>query len=164
MEQPRTPPPLELPPSINQTFLQDVHHNEWTRDEAHPVGVTWNKDTNPPPYEVTPTTNHLLWNTFMLPTEDKDMQSITPATILTILAEDDESSFTVPITKLLLASRCFCLQADSGANRSVTNNKDMLHVSWDIANYSIGGIGDGIVCTEKGVFHLIYNDGSVLPV
>ena len=39
----------------------------------------------------------------------------------------------------------------------------MLHVSWDIINYSIGGIGDGIVCTAKGVFHLICDDGSVLP-
>jgi len=141
-----------------------VHHNEWTRDEAHPFGVTWNEDTNYPTYDVTTDTNHLLWNTFMFPTEDMDMTFITPATILTMLAEDDESRFTVPITKPLLASRCFCLQADGGANRSVTNNRDMLHVSWDIVNYSIGDIGDGIVCTAKGVFHLTCDDGSVLPV
>ena len=118
----------------------------------------------PPPNEVTFDTNHLLWNTFMLPTEDMDMHSITPAIILAMLVEDDESRFTVPITKPLLASICFRLQANSGANRSVTNNRDMLRVSWDTANYYIGGIGDGIVCTGMGVFHIISDDGSFLPV
>ena len=40
----------------------------------------------------------------------------------------------------------------------------MLHISWGIAEYVIGGIGDGIKCTAKGVFHLLCDDGSVLPV
>ena len=164
MEPPRPPPPPEPPLSINHTHVQDVHHNEWTCDEAHLVDVTWSEDTNPPPYEVTPHTNHLLWNTFMFPNEDMDMHSITPATILTMLAENDESRFTVLITKPLLASRCFSLQADGGANRSVINNREILHVSWDIVKYSIGGIGYGIMCTAKVVFHLICDNGSVLPV
>lgn len=80
----------------------------------------------------------MLWNTFMLPTEDMEMYSITPATILTLLAADNESYFTVPITRQLIDNRCICLQANGGVNRLVTNNRDMIHVSWDIADYSIG--------------------------
>ena len=40
----------------------------------------------------------------------------------------------------------------------------MLHISWGIAEYVIGGIGDGIKCPSKGVFHLLCDYGSVLPV
>ena len=39
-----------------------------------------------------------------------------------------------------------------------------MHTSWDIAPYRIGGIGRGITCTKKGIFHLVCDDGSILPV
>ena len=39
-----------------------------------------------------------------------------------------------------------------------------MHTSWDIAPYQIGGIGSGIPCTKKGIFHLVCNEESVLPV
>jgi len=39
-----------------------------------------------------------------------------------------------------------------------------MYISWDINPYTIGDIGDGIKCTKKGLFHLICDDGSVLPV
>ena len=100
----------------------------------------------------------------MFPSEDTDLHSISPATILTLLVEDDASRFSTLITRHLLTTRIFRLQADGGANRSVANNRDMLHVSLDIADYSIGGIGDGIKHTAKGVFHLLCDDGSVFPV
>ena len=100
----------------------------------------------------------------MLPSEDTDLHSISPATILTLIAEDNTSRFSTPITRRLLKKQQFCLQADDGVNRSVTNNRDMLHVSWDIVEFIIGGIGDGIKCTAKGIFHLLCDDGSVLLV
>ena len=100
----------------------------------------------------------------MFPSEDTDLHSISPAPILTLLAEDDASRFSTPITRHLLKKHMFRLQADGSANRSVTNNRNMIYVSWDIAEYIIGGIRDGIKCTAKGVFHLLCDDEFVLPV
>ena len=100
----------------------------------------------------------------MLPFEDTDLQSISPTNIMTLLAKENSSRFYIPITCHLLATHMFRLQADGGANLSVTNNRGMLYVSWDIAYYCIGGIGDGIKCTAKGMFHLLCDDGSILPV
>ena len=157
-------PPSEPPPSIRHECAQGVDATEGNHDKSIPVGVTWSKDAHPTPYDVAPDTSYLLWNTCMLPSEDTDLHSISPATILTLLTEDNESRFSTPITRHLLKKQMFRLQADGGANRSVNNNRDMLHVSWDIEEYSIGGIGDGIECTVKRLFHLLCDDGFVLPV
>ena len=46
----------------------------------------------------------------------------------------------------------------------VTNNRDYLHTSWDITPYQIGGIGSGITCTTKGIFHIVCDVGSMIPV
>ena len=159
-----TPPPSEPPTSIRHSRAQDVDTSKWIHDKSIPVGVTWSKDVHPHPYDVTPGTSHLLWNTFIFPSEDTDLHSIYLATFLNLLAEDDASRFSTLITRHLLNKQQFHLQADGGANRSFTNNRDLLHVSWDIAEYVICGIGDGIKCTAKGVFHLLCDDGSVLPV
>ena len=129
-----------------------------------PVGTTRSEDTHPPPYEAVNENSHLLWDTFMFPSEDVALHSVSPATIITLLAEDDTSRFSTPITPHLLAQSTCRLQAHGGANWLVTNNMDMLHVSWDIKDYLISGIGDGIRCTAKGIFYLLCNDGSILPV
>ena len=92
------------------------------------------------------------------------MHTYTPATILTLLAADDSTRFTHAITPELLRQQHFRLQVDGGSNRSVTNNRDYLHTSWDLTPYSIGGIGSGITCTAKGIFHIVCDDGSVIPV
>ena len=64
----------------------------------------------------------------------------------------------------MLRQHIFRVQADGGANRSVTPNRYMIHTSCDIPLYKIDGISDRIVCTGKGIFHIICEDGSVLPV
>ena len=69
-----------------------------------------------------------------------------------------------PINETTFKSQTFKLQVDSGENKPVTNNRDMLHASREIAFYKIDGIRDRIVCTSKVVFHLIYDNGLVLPV
>ena len=56
------------------------------------------------------------------------------------------------------------LQCDGGANTSVTNDETILHHIQDIPDYSIGGIGDGINCTKKGIFYLQCDNNEVLPV
>ena len=86
------------------------------------------------------------------PPEDTDLHSISPATILTLLEEDDASCFSTPITRHLLATQMVCLQADGGANHSATNNRDMLHVSLDIADYCIGSIGMVLSARQKECF------------
>ena len=95
---PIPPPPSEPPPTIRHTTMQDVHPDEWLHDESMPVGTTWNEDAHPPHYEVVPDTSHLLWDTFMFLSEDLALHSVTPAIILTLLAEDDASRLSVPIT------------------------------------------------------------------
>ena len=72
--------------------------------------------------------------------------------------------FNTPITKQFLKSHFFRLHVDGGANCSVTNYCDYLDTSWDITPYKIVGIGDGITCTAKVIFHLIFTDGSVLTI
>ena len=42
--------------------------------------------------------------------------------------------------------------------------RDCLHTYWYIDPYNIGGIGSGIICTGKGISHLICNDDSVIPI
>ena len=54
---------------------------------------------------------------------------MSPQTILKLMALDDASRFTTPITRSFIAKHHFLLQIDGGANRSVTNNCDCLHLS-----------------------------------
>ena len=100
----------------------------------------------------------------MFPSRELEERSMSSATILQLLAQHDSTTFTSPLSYATLRKHGFRLNVDGGANRSVTNNLDYLHTSWDITPYSIGGIGKGITCTKKGLFHLICDDGSVLPV
>ena len=64
----------------------------------------------------------------MFPSEDIDLHSISPSTILNLLAEYDASRFSTPIMRHLIKTQMFRLQADGGSSRSVTNNRDIMHV------------------------------------
>ena len=158
------PPEPEPPPSTLHIHIVDVHPHEYSRDEQMPPGTPYIDDLLPDPPLHVPNTDHLMWTSYIFPTSDLFDNSITPATILTLLANDDSSRFTSPITDKFLALHHFRLQVDGGANRSVTNNRDCLHTYWDIKPYTIGGIGSGIVCTGKGIFHLICDDDLVIPI
>ena len=146
------PPEPEPPPSTPHIRIVDVHPHEYSRDEQMPPGTPYIDDLLPDPPPLVTNTNHLLCTSYIFPTSKLLDNSITPATILTLLTNDDSSRFTSPITNKFLALHHFRLQVDSGANRSVTNNYDCLHTYWDIKPYTIGGIGSGIVCTEKGIY------------
>ena len=61
----------------------------------------------------------------------------------------------------------YLIHHDSGANRSVTNNRNLLHSIKPIQQVKIQGANKGsgfLNCTEKGIFNLQCNDGSVIPV
>ena len=56
------------------------------------------------------------------------------------------------------------LQAESGANRSVTNNISILRDIKQIKPHYIGGIGSGITCTALGNYYMTANDGTTIKV
>ena len=157
-------PEPEPPPKHPQINVTTVEPNEYNHDERHDIGVPFisNEDEFLAPHPAN--YDHLLWDTYMFPTTELEERSLSPTSIIRTLAMHDATRFTTPITKQFLQSHFFKVQVDGGANRSVTNCRDCLHTSWDITPYKIGGIGDGITCTAKGIFHFICTDGSVLPI
>ena len=94
----------------------------------------------------------------MFPIEEIDDRCISPTTILKLLATEDGVRFSTLLKKTMLCQHIFRIQADGGDNFSVTPNRDILHTSWNILPYKIVGIGNGIGCTAKGVFHMICED------
>ena len=157
------PHPEPEPPPNASIHVTTVPIHEYEHDELMPPGTSFTSTENDTQH-IRPDTSHHLWDTHMFPTSDLELHSYTPATILALLALDDNTRFTTPINKQFLALHHFCLQIDGGANRSVTNNRDCLHTYWDITPYRIGGIGDGIICTGKGIFHVICKVGSVISI
>ena len=157
-------PDPEPPPDIPHISVTTVEPHEYNHDSKFDVGVPFISTEHDPPPTLLPDYDHLLWDTHMFPSSELNERSISPTSIIRTLAMHDATKFRQPITKQFLKTHHFRLQADGGANRSVTNCRDCMHTSWDITPYKIGGIGGGITCTAKGVFHLICTDGSVLPI
>ena len=108
-------------------------------------------------------TVHIFWTSSAFFIEYTAQNTISLSTILTLLAKYDKPHVTSPINETKFNSHTFKTQVDGGSSRSVINNRNMLHVSWEMTPYMIGGIRDRLVCTSKGEFHIIYDDGSVLP-
>ena len=96
--------------------------------------------------------------------EEVSSRLMTLSVILDLLAKHDAPTFTTPLKLSFLRNQYFRLQADGGANRLFTNNIYYFNTSWEITPYTIGSIGDGIVCTSKHIFHLICDDRSVIPI
>ena len=87
---------------------------------------------------------------------------ISPLLVLNLLASYDAT--LKPLTSIdKVHLRVLC---DEGANRSVTNDESILHTSCDIEPYSMGGIGgcNALVCTKKGIYHMVCDDHSTLPI
>ena len=129
-----------------------------------PIGKLYLYNTDPAPPPTAPGTSPSLWSSYAFHTSELEDNSITPSTIITLFAHNDSSRFTSPINNNFLCFHHFRLQIDEGANRSVTNNRDCLHTYWGIVPYCIGGIGDVIICTEKGVLHLLCDNSSIILI
>ena len=130
----RTLDVLLPPPEITHhphLHTYDIPEEEYTRYEQMAIGhfvICTEEEAHPTPY-TTPDTSHLLWESPMFPTSDLEERSISPTTILTILASDNKNMFTHPLTETQLSVSQFRLQADGGANMSVTTNMDYLATS-----------------------------------
>ena len=104
------------------------------------------------------------------PEPPPDLTGVADTDIPVILAllNDIFKGFTSTATPGQLMGTTFCLltktQMDSGANTSLTNDLSLLHTRWDVPAFRLKGIGGGVVCTKRGLFHLHCTDGSVLPV
>ncbi len=156
---PPQPPPEPPPSRIN---VVTVPEHEWRNDEQHLPGISWvAPDITDPTMHSSTHHDYLAWDTFMFPTSELESRTMTTANILRLLQQHDKEVYSQPLSPKQAFIK---LQCDGGANRSVTNDESLLHVSWDISPYSIGGIGTGITCTKKGLFHLICDDESILPV
>ena len=76
----------------------------------------------------------------------------------------DETNYTVPISINDLLNQKIYLQADGGANRSMTSTKDFITESQRIILYRMGGIGSGITCIGKVSLALLCSDGSIVLI
>ena len=146
-----TPLPPPEPPPLHH--VEEVHLQDWMEAESKQIGDSY-YSPDLPTTNATTDDSIVDWDTLMFPLSDLHLHTYSPATILTLLARHDSTRFTRAVTPELLRQQHFRLQVDGGANRSVTNNRDYLHTSWDITPYQIGGIGSGIQCTAKGIFTL----------
>ena len=129
-----------------------------------PAGTPYTSNQHHPSPPIVTNTSHLFWKSYIFPTEELAENSILPSTIFTLLANDNAIRFTTPIDSTFARLHHFRLQINGGDNRLVTNNRDCLNTYWDIAPYKIDGIGNGIVCTGKGIFHLICDEASIIPI
>ena len=136
-----------------------------TRDENLPISHSVIcLEEEEPTTNTTTDTSHLLWDSPIFPTLELEERSISSSTILNLLASDDKTRFTHHMKTAQLVMAKFRLQVDGGTNRLVANNMDYFTTSWQIEPYQIGGIGAGITCTAKGIFHIICSNGSIVPV
>ena len=125
-------PDPEPPPSPTPIVVEEVSQLECEYDALYAVGERF-PEFDKCQYQAPPQdTSHLLWDTFMFPSSELDDRSISPATILQLLAKHDATTFTTPISHSSIRKQAFRLNVDGGANRSVTNNLDYMHTSWDI--------------------------------
>jgi len=89
-----------LDPITNSPYISliNVHANRYEHNESIPLGKPFVSNIHPST-PVTKDTSHLLWTFHIFPTEELKDNSITPATILTILANDDASRFNTSLNE-----------------------------------------------------------------
>ena len=121
------------------------------------------------PYTVYPHASDPPLNDFSKTTSPK--QTDRPPDTLDILSQytdyhmSHDSSGVIRSVKQCSVE--YLIHHDSGANRSVTNKRELLHSIEPIPKVCIQGANKGtgfLNCTEKGIFNLTCTDGSIIPV
>ena len=126
------PPESRPPPHPPDIQVHDVSEYECAYDSIYPVGVAFQAFDTCPVDDIDPPDNsHYFWDTHMFPSHELEDRSISPSTILQLLAKHDATHFTKKVTRRSALLHHFRLNVDGGANRSVTNNLDVMHTSWD---------------------------------
>ena len=123
------------------------------------------------PYSVFPHSSDPPINDHTLSTSPD--QTDRPPDQLDLLAEYADMHYNIThsstgvVRTMNHASVGYLIHHDSGANRSVTNNRQLLHSITPIPQVKIQGANKGsgfLNCMEKGIFNLQCNDGSIIPV
>ena len=91
------PPPTPTPQAIQ---VENVSELECKYDAQFPVGESFHAHITCPAAErpATIDNSHHLWDIFMFPAHEQDDRSISPATILQLLATYDATTFTTPLS------------------------------------------------------------------
>ena len=119
---------------LNFTLCDPTHFIELHEDPRPP----------PKPPDIT--------NTSMLPTQ-----------ILEKAYNEEKKILSTPENHIK-NGKIIRIQADGGANRSVTNHYNIMNSIWEIKPHYIGGICSGIQCTHKGIYKLLSDDDTILNV
>ena len=91
------PPPQ--PPPLPHIQVSDVPEQEYLQDENRAIGrsvICLDDGESQPTTNLSPDTSHLLWDSPIFPTSELAERSISPSTILALLATDDTTNFTLP--------------------------------------------------------------------
>jgi len=126
--------------------------------------------------KVSPTTNdHEYDDVIFPPTINTPLPNFQPliqtqSLFLDTLNNMDTVSIINLFNERISKRKLFCsdtlFQIDGGANRSVTNDLNNLDAYWEIDPISIQGISKNITiqCTHRGVYYLVTNEGTYIPV
>ena len=117
------------PPDFSSIRITHVPTHKYLHDEGIPVGKSFTSNTDKPPPAHIPDISHILWTLRIIPTSGLQDFSISPSTIITLLAKDDSSRLSILLTNKFLGLHHFWLQIDMGvgANPYVTSNRECLH-------------------------------------
>ena len=76
------------------------------------------------------------------------------------------NSLNATLSKRKLTCLKTLYQIDGRANRSIANELSILDAYWSIEPINVTGVSDKMVvqCTHRGVYHLVTNNGSFIPV
>ena len=130
-------------PHLNMSHPHPWHFEgiNWTQDEHH----QWNGPEH---------SNLSLWNT--------------DSNVYSIYSEISSTNRLGTVNTIQFDFSQLKIQNDSGANRNVTNNKEILNDFQEISPYSIGGINNdestNIVCTGEGFLCLRTDDNKSIPL
>ena len=99
-----------------------------------------------------------MYTGYMFPIEETLLHMLSDSKVLSLLEQVNAAIFTHSLPVKVQ------VQVDGGVNRSVMNDKHILHALYDIEDYKMGTIGSCITCTYHGLYHMKCDDDSIITV
>ena len=135
------------------------------RDEIEDTYTVYPHQSDPPHRDKIPSDPHSHEDTLHYMSTDRppDITDFVQTYGPSPTVENDQGV----IASLQMQQYQYSLHHDSGANRSVTRHRSILHSISQITPLNIKGANKGsgfLSCTEKGLLNLLCNDGSIIPV
>ena len=99
-----------------------------------------------------------MYTWYMLPVEETLIHMLSDSKVLSFLEQVNTTLFTHPFPVKVR------VQTDRGVNILVRNEKRIVYAVYDIEDYRMGTIGSGITCTHRGLYHMKFDDYSIIKV